>query len=92
MIIVSYDISNDKLRTQFSKFLLKYWRRLQYSVFELKNSERILKLVLLEVDKKFAKRFDNWDSILIFMLCEGCIKKVKRYWYPVNEESEIVFM
>ena len=43
MLIISYDISNDKLRTKFSKFLCKFGYRLQYSVFEIKNSKRILR-------------------------------------------------
>ena len=74
MLIVSYDISSNKLRFRFSKFLEKYGRRLQYSVRELKNSDRILAIVLLEIEKKFAKRFakrfENTDSILIFEVCE----------------------
>jgi len=32
MVIVSYDISDDKLRTKFSKYLSKFGHRLQYSV------------------------------------------------------------
>lgn len=92
MLIISYDISNNKTRRYFSKFLEKYGRRLQYSVFELKNSDRILKIVLLNIEKKFQKRFENTDSILIFSLCEWCKKKVIRYWYAVNEESELLFM
>lgn len=92
MLIVSYDISNDKIRTKFSKFLSKYGRRLQYSVFELKNSPRILNLVLVEIEHTFTKCFENTDSILIFSLCEGCIKKVTRYGYAVHEEEELIFM
>lgn len=42
MIVVSYDISDDKLRTKFSKYLSKFGHRLQYSVFEIDNSTRIL--------------------------------------------------
>lgn len=41
MIIVSYDISNDKRRTKFSKYLMKFGHRIQYSVFEIDNSDRI---------------------------------------------------
>jgi CRISPR-associated protein Cas2 len=43
MLIVSYDISNDKIRTRFAKFLSKFGYRLQYSIFEIKNSKRILR-------------------------------------------------
>jgi len=92
MLIVSYDIQNDKKRTKFAKFLKKYWRRLQYSVWELKNSDRILDIVLLEIEDKFAKSFENTDNILIINLCERCKKKVIRYGYPVQEEEEILFV
>ena len=39
MLLISYDISNDKVRTKFAKYLSKYGFRLQYSVFEITNSE-----------------------------------------------------
>jgi CRISPR-associated protein Cas2 len=34
MVIVVYDIPNDKRRTKLSKFLEAYGRRVQFSVFE----------------------------------------------------------
>ena len=92
MLIVSYDISDDKLRTQFSKLLSKHGRRLQYSVFEIKHTERAIDLILLTIEKKFAKEFDITDSIIIFQLCEACRKKVIRYGYAVHEEEEVVFL
>ena len=45
MILVSYDIQNDKLRAKFAKFILKFGERKQYSVYEIKNSQRILSLI-----------------------------------------------
>ena len=42
MVIVSYDISVDKLRTKFSKYLSRFGHRIQYSVFEIDNSKRII--------------------------------------------------
>ncbi|GHW02337.1 hypothetical protein AGMMS50249_1230 [candidate division SR1 bacterium] len=92
MLIISYDISNNKLRYAFAKFLKKYGRRLQYSVFELKNSSRILEIVKLEIEMVFKKKFKNTDSVLIFSLCEGCKKKVVRYGYAVHEEEELIFL
>lgn len=92
MLIVTYDIANDKLRYKFSLFLEKYGRRLQYSVFELKNSERILNIVQTTIQKKFAKSFAMTDSILIFSLCGSCGKHVVRYGYAVHEEEELVFL
>ena len=42
MIIVSYDISNDKKRRHFQKFIERFGHRIQYSVYEMENSNRIL--------------------------------------------------
>jgi len=91
MIIVSYDITNDKLRSQFSKLLKKYGRRLQFSVYEIKNSPRILNNLIIEVESHYKPRFCNLDSIVIFNYCESCSKKIKRYGYAVHEEKELVF-
>lgn len=90
MLLLSYDISNTKTRTRFNKFIKKHGRRLQFSVYEIKNSQRILKLVMTEIELKFSKMFENTDSIFIFHICEGCYKKIKRYGYAVNEEEEVL--
>lgn len=56
MIIVGYDISDDKLRTKFAKYLLKFGRRLQYSVFEIDNSRRILDNIISDLKNEFEKK------------------------------------
>jgi len=66
VIIVAYDISNDKLRTRFSKFLEKYGVRVQFSVFEIQNSTRVLNIVKQAIERKFGKEFEPGDSIYIF--------------------------
>lgn len=87
MLIVSYDISDDKVRTKFSKFLKMYGRRLQFSVYEIENSERVLKNVHLEIKNHFEKLFTEADSIFIFDLKND---KVIRYGYALNEESDFL--
>lgn len=42
MVVVSYDISNDKLRTKFAKYLSRFGHRLQYSVFEMTTVKKSL--------------------------------------------------
>ncbi|MFH1551543.1 MAG: CRISPR-associated endonuclease Cas2 [bacterium] len=91
MIIVCYDFQDNKVRAKFSKFLKKFGRKIQYSVYEIRNSQRILQNILDEVELKYKKLFKNTDSILIFRICEGCKKKIVRYGYASNEEEEIVF-
>jgi CRISPR-associated endonuclease Cas2 len=92
MLLVSYDISNDKLRTQFSKLLERHGRRLQYSVFEIKHTKKMIDYLLLIIEKKFSKAFDITDSIIIYPVCEACTKKVIRYGFAVHEEQDIVFL
>lgn len=91
MYIVSYDFGSNKRRAKFSKFLKKFGRRIQYSIFEIKNSDRVLQNISTEVENVYKKHFTNADSVLILPVCEGCKKKIRRYGYPVNEESEVVF-
>lgn len=91
MLIVTYDIHKDKLRTKFWKFLKKYWRRLQYSVFEFKNSDRILNIIKREIEEKFEPEFSWADSILILPFTKVDREKVIRYWQPAMEE-EILFL
>lgn len=88
MIIASYDISDTKLRSKFAKFLLKYGFRLQYSVYQIRNSKRILSLVSSEIKNNFGKRFSQSDSVLIFELSETC--KIMRFGYAKNDEKDLI--
>lgn len=92
MIIVTYDIHDDKTRTKFGKFLKKYGRRIQYSVFEIKNSKRILSIVCREIDEKYMPKFTGADSILIIPVSPADSEKVVRYGQPALEEEEILFL
>lgn len=92
MLIVSYDFSNDKVRTKFAKFLEEYGYRIQYSVFVLKNSSKILNNVLVEIEKVYKKKIGGEDSIMIFQVCKGCEKNIVRYGYASQEEQDIVYL
>ena len=90
MLLISYDISNDKVRTKFSKFLGKFCRKMQYSVYEIHNSDRVLENIQEEIEHKYKKKFVGGDSVVIFPICEGDKKKIVRYGYAANEEKEVV--
>ena len=57
MILISYDIKDDKLRTKFSKYIKKYGYRVQYSVFEITNSKRMLDNIMSEIKSNFEKLY-----------------------------------
>jgi len=88
MLLVSYDISDNKLRTKFSKYLQKYGERLQYSMFEIKNSERVLVNIETQIEQYFKKRFLQDDSIMIFHMSRQC--KITRYGYAKNQEKDVL--
>ena len=59
MLLVRMIFSNDKLRTKFSSFLKKFGRRLQYSVFEIRNSKRVLSNIQTEIVSRFQKKIQG---------------------------------
>jgi CRISPR-associated protein Cas2 len=88
MLLISYDISNNKLRTSFSKYLSKFGHRLQYSLFEIKNSKRILNLIQIEINSKYAKQFEESDSIMIFNMSANCV--ITKYGNAKHQDQELV--
>ena len=90
MVIVSYDISNDKLRTKFAKYLSRFDHRLQYSVFEIDNSERIVDNIVNDLKNKYEKSFSQEDSVIIFKLSSSC--EVLRFGYAKNDEKDFIII
>lgn len=89
MLVVSYDISNDKLRTQFAKMLLKHGGvRLQFSVFEINNTKRIQDILKVKIEGLFSKKFSGSDSIFIFDTDE---KKAIKYGNAIHRDQKLIF-
>ena len=85
MIIVSYDISNTKLRTRFSKMLLKNGG---IRLHEFNNTKRILDILKVKVETIFAKEFDGGDSIFIF---ETDMKTAVKYGNAIHRDTDILY-
>ena len=90
MVVVSYDISNDKLRTKFAKYLSRFGHRLQYSVFEIDNSEKIVNNIANDLKNKYEKSFSQEDSVIIFKLSSSC--EVLRFGYAKNDEKDFIII
>lgn len=90
MLIVSYDISDNKVRGKFSKFLSKFGYRLQYSVFQIRNSGRMLSNIIYEIEGNFARYFTQTDSVIIFVLSKNC-KKLS-FGYAKNDDEDLIFI
>ena len=88
MLVISYDISDTKLRGKFSKMLTKNGAiRLQYSVYEVNNSHRMIENLLLQIDQ-FANKFDGGDSVIVFDVSNV---KLKKYGNAIHRDTDIVY-
>ncbi|MDR0407416.1 MAG: CRISPR-associated endonuclease Cas2 [Campylobacteraceae bacterium] len=89
-LLISYDISDDKLRTKFSKYLSKFGHRLQYSLFELKNSQRVINNIQIAIESNFSKSFGQTDSVIIFQLSQSC--NIIKFGYAKNIDEKIIIL
>lgn len=90
MIIISYDISNDKKRTQFSKYIRKFGHMLQYSVYEIENSQKVLNNILADINNKWIKQFDQTDSVYVFKMSSSC--EIIKYGFAKNEDEDLLIV
>ena len=90
MIIVSYDIKDDKIRTKFSKMLRSQGAiRLQFSVYEVNNTQRIIDNIKLNIIERFSKLFTGADSVLIF---DAPNAKVEKFGNAIHRDKEVVYL
>lgn len=89
IIIVAYDIANNKTRTRFSKFLEQYGVRVQFSVFEIENSQRLLDIVTNNIEVKFKKMFDAGDSVYIFSADK---RNIVKYGSAGFLDNDLIFL
>lgn len=89
MIIVSYDISDDLIRSRFARMLTKHGAiRLQYSVYEVNNTRRVIDNLLIKVES-YAKHFTPADSVIIF---DVQTDKLKKYGNAIHRDKTIVYL
>lgn len=76
LIVVAYDISNNKRRKRLAKLLESHGARVNYSVFEC-----FLLPAELEGLKQAAQEIikPKHDCILYYELCGLCTEKIDRY-------------
>lgn len=89
MLVISYDISDNKLRTRFSKLIIKHGAiRLQYSVYEVNNTKRIQDILKVKIESYFAKYFGGGDSIFLF---ETDMKSAVKYGNAIHRDKDLLF-
>ncbi|MBQ3368579.1 CRISPR-associated endonuclease Cas2 [bacterium] len=90
MLVISYDISDDKLRCRFAKMLTRNGAiRLQYSVYEVNNSNRVMDNIVLKIEDEYSRKFGGGDSVIIF---DVSAVKLKKYGNAIHRDQDIVYL
>lgn len=72
MYVISYDISNNRLRNKVAKLLEGYGRRVQFSVFECYLTEKQFSQLYKKMTFLLSDTGEN--GIRIYRLCGKCEK------------------
>ncbi|MBW4619391.1 MAG: CRISPR-associated endonuclease Cas2 [Cyanosarcina radialis HA8281-LM2] len=73
LIVVVYDIPNDKRRTKLAKFLEGYGQRIQLSVFECFLSLEEMRQLYQQVKKRVKESEDN---VRFYWISEEAVSRV----------------
>ncbi|WP_214083801.1 CRISPR-associated endonuclease Cas2 [Methanoculleus sp.] len=72
-IVVTYDISKDKIRKKVFRILESYGAWKQYSVFELELTD----VQLVQMKVKIQGVIEEHDKVRFYELCQRCVGKVQ---------------
>lgn len=75
MYLISYDVSNDRIRNKIAKELENFGKRVQYSVFECRISELQLHKLYSSLVKLMQE--DDAGNIRIYSICAKCEQKLQ---------------
>ncbi|MDI6754785.1 MAG: CRISPR-associated endonuclease Cas2 [Thermodesulfobacteriota bacterium] len=89
-VVVSYDIVDDRKRTQIAKTLKNFGDRVQKSVFECRIDDQ----QFLRMKQTLDKIMDmNEDSVRYYFLCKGCIERIEiSGWGTVVEDENLIIV
>ncbi len=88
MLIISYDIENDKVRNRFMKMLIKNGAiRLQFSVYELNNTKRVSDNIIVKINE-FATKFTKNDSVVVF---EVDVNSLRKYGNAIHRDKSVLY-
>ena len=91
LYVVSYDISENKVRKKVSDTLEDYGYRVQYSVFEC----RVSQLKYKEMYARLVKLVTSpGDSVRFYTICENCAAKIRTIGVKIDrpEDEDVIII
>ena len=91
LYVVSYDISENKVRKKVSDTLGDYGYRVQYSVFECRVPQTKYKEMYARLVKLVTS---PGDSVRFYMICENCAAKVRTIGVKIDrpEDEDVIII
>ena len=90
LVMISYDVVEDKKRLKLMKFLKDYGSRVQKSVFECTLSAKDYDRVKSGAEKIINKRKDR---VRYYRLCKICENNIEiSGWGEITEEEEFILI
>lgn len=84
--VVTYDISDDKIRSKVYRILEKYGAWKQYSVFELEITD----VQRLELENEIKSKIEETDKVRIYTICDRCVKNIVNIGQKVPDKKSNV--
>jgi CRISPR-associated protein Cas2 len=89
LILISYDIPDDRRRTRLAHTLKDFGERVQYSVFECRLEEDQLDRLRSRVARLVAP---EEDSVRFYRLCAGCVRNIEIQGLGVVKEDPEIYI
>ena len=88
LYVISYDISQDKIRTKIAKELENYGVRIQYSVFECELDQKRFQQLYHKLLMQMKEIEDG--SIRIYRICTTCRNKIITIGQPLQQLTKLM--
>jgi CRISPR-associated protein Cas2 len=62
--------------------------RLQYSVYEVNNTKRVIDNIIVKIENLYAKEFSGADSVIIFLADND---KLIKYGNAIHRDTDVVY-
>lgn len=86
MYVISYDIGSDRLRNKIAKVLLNYGKRVQYSVFECRISQKSFEELYWKLSLLMADADEG--SVRFYHLCGKCDQEIRELGLPKDDNFD----
>ena len=88
--VISYDITDERIRRRIMKLCKAYGQRVQYSIFECELTRDRLTDLLSRLDEtRRADGMDPSDSIRAYRICDECAREVVVLGYRPKIVTEV---